>query len=229
MNSYIYGIVLLVCLVVPACASKSSSPTAPPDPSTPVPPAPVVAALESVELFPTGRRGWFSAGSTDQSNAGGTFSDGTRKIVTPSCTNWQSDNTFVLTIDNGGRVTHRNSGSATITTTCDGVSARALVTLNVIPTTLWTRSGTGTLSQGDALPSYVRRVQVTARSRARTAVSFLVLTTGQPLVSRLLQPNVPYVGTHVVFIPSQPPPPLDGPLDVRDASNTTAWTLAEVR
>ena len=229
MNSYLHGIALLVCLVVSACGSRSSSPTAPPDTSTPVTPAPVIATLESIELFPTGRRSWFPAGSTEQSNAGGTFSDGTRKIVTASCTDWQSDNTFVLTIDNRGLVTHRNSGSATITTTCEGVSARALVSLNVIPATLWTRSGTGKWSQGDALPSYVRRVQVTARSSARSAVNFIVLTTGQPLESKMLQPKVPYVGTHVVFIPSQPPPPLYGPLDVLDSSNTISWTLTEVR
>ena len=214
------AVTLLVCLAVSACGSKSPSPAAP---STPATPAPAGPTLQSVRLQPTGNPGpWYAPGGTNQTIAVGTFSDGTTQNITTSCTDWQSDNTFVLTISNEGLLTAHNSGSATITTTCQGVFARGLVPLNVMPTTPWSRSGTGPVPFFE-VPPYVGRLRITAQSTGTT--HFAVLADGLLLVARDMQRNVPYEGTHAVrlttraFVSGQ----------VVDTRNATTWTLTEVR
>jgi hypothetical protein len=47
------------------------------------------------------------------------------------------------------------------------------------------------------------------------------------LANLVLTPRIPYDGTHVVFRSPNPPPFVS--LEVRDISNTIAWTLTEVR
>ena len=101
----------------------------------------------------------------------------------------------MLTINNEGLLTAHNSGSATITTTCQGVFARGLVPLNVMPTTLWTRSGMGATSFVE-VPLYVGRLRVTGQSNGPT--HFAVLADGFLLFGQDLQRNAPYTGIHVV-------------------------------
>ena len=227
MNHCFRASALLVCLVASACGSKTSSPTAP---STPTATAPVGTTLQSVILQPTGvAPQWYAPGATNQTVAVGTFSDGSRQNITPSCTDWQSDNTFVLTINNEGLLAAHNSGSATITTTCQGVFARGLVSLKVMPTTLWSRSGMGAISLVE-VPLYVGRLRITGQSNGST--HFAVLADGLLLFARDLQRNVPYTGTHVVRPGTRPPgSPASTFISVQvvDTRNTTAWTLTEVR
>ena len=84
MNLCLRGATLLVCLVVSACGSKTSSPAAP---STPTTTAPAGPTLQSVGLQPTGvPPRWYAPGATNQTVAIGTFSDGTRQSITTSCT-----------------------------------------------------------------------------------------------------------------------------------------------
>jgi hypothetical protein len=225
MNLCLRGVTLLVCLVVSACGSSKSS--NPPAPSTPTTPTPAGPTLQSVSLQPTGAPPRFYApGATNQTVAVGTFSDGTRQNITTSCTDWQSDNTFVLTINNEGLLTALNSGSATITTTCQGVFARGLVPLNVMPTTLWTRSGTGSVPFVE-VPLYVGRLRITGQSNGRNPTRFAVLADGLLLFEQTLQPKVPYAGTHVVRPVSTAGTFIS--VQVYDGGNTTAWTLTEVR
>lgn len=224
MNMCLGGTALLVCLVaVSACGSKTSGPSAPSTPTTtPEPPAPT---LQSVALQPTGvPPRWYAPGSTNQTVAIGTFSDGNRQNITTSCTDWQSDNTSVLTINGEGLLTAHNSGTATITTTCQGVFARGLVPLNVMPATLWTRSGTGPRSFIEA-PLYVSRLRVTGQSTGPT--HFAVLADGLLLFGQDLQRNVPYAATHVVRPASTSSTFIS--VQVVDTRNATAWTLTEVR
>ena len=104
MNVFVRAATLLVCLAVSACAGRSSS-SENPNPAAPAPPpaTPAGPTLQSVTLGPTSPPPRFYAtGGTNQTIATGVFSDGTRQNITTSCTDWQSDNTFVLTIDNEG-------------------------------------------------------------------------------------------------------------------------------
>jgi hypothetical protein len=225
MNLALCGVTLLVSLTISACGgSKGSNPA---EPSTLITPPPAGPTLQSVALQPTGAPPrFYASGATNQTVAVGTFSDGTRDAVTASCTDWQSDNTFVLTINNEGLLTALNSGSATITTTCQGVFAHGLVPLNVIPVALWTRSGIGSISLIE-VPLYVGRLRITGLSNGRALTNFATLADGFLLFRVALATNVPYDGTHVVrartisgtFISVQ----------VSDTQNTTAWTLTEVR
>jgi len=133
----------------------------------------------------------------------------------------------VLTINNGGLMTFRGSGTSSVTTTCQGVYYSELVRIFIIPTALWTRSGSGSFRQIDGLPSYVARVRITARVNGRNSALFSVFAWSRLLVAPGLVPKIPYDGTHVVSRPPNPPP--FGLLDVRDNSNTIAWTLTEIR
>lgn len=224
MNHCFRGTALLVCLVASACGGKTPSPAAP---STPATTAPAGPTLQSVNLGPTGvPPRWYAPGATNQTVATGTFSDGTRQNITTSCTDWQSDNTFVLTINNEGLLTAHNSGSATITTTCQGVFARGLVPLNVMPTTLWTRSGMGATSSVE-VPLYVGRLRITGLSKGRDTTYFAVVADGLLLFEQNLQRNVPYDGTHAVRPRTTASTFIS--VHVFDTRNTTAWTLTEVR
>ena len=220
-------VALFVCLSVSACGSKTANPAAPPPPVET--PAAATRTLQSIILGPTGAPPRFWApGATNQTIAMGRFSDGATENVTSSCTDWQSDNTFVLTIDNGGLLTAHNSGSATITTTCQGVFARGLVPLNVMPTTLWTRSGTGSV-QVVEVPLYVTRLRITGRSNGRNTTRLAVLADGLLLFEHTLTPNAPYDATHNVrSVPRTPPSPFIS-VQVYDSTNTGSWTLTEVR
>lgn len=222
MNICLRLVTLLVCLLVSACGSNTTSPAAPSTPTTTTPAGPT---LQSVTLHPTGAPPRFYApGATNQTVAMGTFSDGTRHDITTLCIDWQSDNTFVLTINNEGLLTVHNSGSATITTTCQGVFARGLVPLNVMPAAVWTRSGTGALSFVE-VPLYVQRLRITGQSNEFT--HFAVLADGLLLFGQNLQRNVSYAATHVVR-PSTTASTFIS-VQVVDTRKTTAWTLTEVR
>jgi hypothetical protein len=74
------------------------------------------------------------AAATAQVTAVGILANGTLQDVTSTCTNWQSDGPSVLSVNSGGLLTAQGSGgSATITTTCQGVSAADLVAVNPQP------------------------------------------------------------------------------------------------
>src|SRR5438034_17064 len=78
-------------------------------------------------------------GATAQTTVIGAFANGSVRVVTPTCTRWQSDDTSVLTVSNGGLLTAQSSsGSATITTTCQGIVALLVVTLNPTRLPTWT-------------------------------------------------------------------------------------------
>ncbi len=228
MNLGLRGVALLVCLVVSACgSSKSSDPAPTPTTPTPVTPTPAGPTLQSIEFrAPTAAPRFFAAGSTRQILAIGVFSDGSRQDITASCTGWQSDNTFVLTINSEGLTTIHNSGSATITTTCQGVFAAQLVTRDVIPTALWTWSGRGAI-QSVEVPLYVPRLRITGRSNGRVPTDFATLADGFLLFRVALPPNVSYDNTYVVRARSISSTFIS--VQVSDSQNTTAWTLTEVR
>jgi len=130
MKRLLFVFAIGVC--ISACGSKSSpSPSTPSAPSTP---APVTPTLQSVTL--SGSAAAMRAkGETSQTTATGTLSNGASQNVTSTCVNWQSDNVSVLTINSAGLVTAQGSGSSTITTTCQSVFARGLVTLALGPRT----------------------------------------------------------------------------------------------
>jgi len=231
MNLFVRAVTLLVCLAVSACVGRSSS-SENPNPAAPTPPpaTPAGPTLQSVTLGPTGiPPRFYATGGTNQTIATGVFSDGTRQNITTSCTDWQSDNTSVLTIDNEGVITARNNGSATITATCQGVFARGLATLSVMPTTLWTWSGTG--FQIVEMPLYVGRLRITGQSKVPVGHTFQVTADGLTVVNHILGPNARYDGIHPVR--SNPPPPGIPPsnfISVWVATGmTTTWTLTEVR
>ena len=226
MNLALCGVTLLVSLTISACGgSKGSNPAEPS--SAPITPSPAGPTLQSIALQPTGvPPRFYVSGATNQTVAVGTFSDGTRDAITTSCTDWQSDNTFVLTINNEGLLTALNSGSATITTTCQGVFARGLVPLNVMPVALWTRSGMGSIPLVE-VPLYVGRLRITGLSNGRVLTNFATLADGFLLFRVALSTNVPYDGTHVVRARSLSSTFIS--VQVSDTQNTTAWTLTEVR
>ena len=108
-----------------ACDSKSSSPTGP-STSTPTPPISSSQTLQSVTLS-VNADAMRSRGDTAQTTPIGTFSDGTSQNVLATCSNWQSDNVSVLTINSGGLITAQGSGNSTITTTCQVASDHPVV------------------------------------------------------------------------------------------------------
>jgi hypothetical protein len=59
------------------------------------------------------------------------FSNGMTQDVTMSCVGWASDNAFVLSVGSSGLIVAHNSGSATVTATCQGVFAQSLITLKL--------------------------------------------------------------------------------------------------
>src|SRR5688572_6748114 len=92
-------LVLGVCLA--ACDSQSSSPTAP-STSTPTSPiSPTVTSSQSLQsvTLSVNADAMKSRGDTAQTTPIGTFGDGTSQNVMATCSNWQSDNVSVLTIN----------------------------------------------------------------------------------------------------------------------------------
>jgi hypothetical protein len=114
--------VVVLGLVGGACGSTPSAPTVPLTP----------AALQSVTLA-ANLSAVSSIGQTAQATATGGFSDGTSKDVSATCTNWQSDNASVLTVNSTGLLTAQGGGSAAVTTTCQGIAARAVLTIAFKP------------------------------------------------------------------------------------------------
>lgn len=115
------GCVVLLLIVASACGGNSS--TAP----TPTPTPTISSIGLSANLTALNKKG-----ATTQTIATATFSNGTTQDVTGTCANWQSDNQSVVTVNGSGLLTAQSSGSATITTTCQGVTGRGLATLNLV-------------------------------------------------------------------------------------------------
>ena len=120
--------VIVACLAIGACGSSSST-------VAPTPSLAGSAVLESAVLaFADDFATFTHAGATAQVTVLGTLAGGTTRDITTSCANWQSDNPLVLVVSGSGLMTARgSSGAATVTTACQGVSARGLVTLNPPP------------------------------------------------------------------------------------------------
>lgn len=209
-----FPLVLALALTI-ACGSKS--PTSPTPTPTPTPTTPTVT-LQSVALSGA-VSGLTQAGQTVQVTATGTFSNGTTQNITNTCSDWASDNTFVLTISNSGVITARNSGASTVTTSCQGMQGRGLVTLNLIPAQLWTRTGSGDTVFD--MPTYIRRVRITG-TYTRNSSNFIVRVGGQLLVNELLGTGwntTRYDGTLLTT---------GGVVAITNSSGV-AWTFAEVR
>jgi hypothetical protein len=215
MNRASFAAALLCTLGVSACSGKGNpaAPTPPPSttPAITLNSVSLAAALSSLDR----------AGATAQVTATGTFSDGTTQNVTSSCTDWFSDNTFVLTISSGGLMTAHNSGSSTVTTSCQGVQGRGLVTLNLIPAQLWSFSGTG--DNVFEMPSYVKRVRVIG-TYTRNSSNFIITVNGRLLVNELLGTGwgtTRYDGT--LNLPAGP-----GTVEITNSSGVV-WSITEIR
>jgi hypothetical protein len=116
---------ILVVISTSAC-SGNSTPTSPSAASS-APRAPTISSVAlSANLTALNRRG-----ASTQVVATATFENATTQDLTGTCTNWQSDNQPVVTINTSGLVTAQSSGAATISTTCQGMAARQGVTLNI--------------------------------------------------------------------------------------------------
>jgi hypothetical protein len=135
MKRVLWVLVLGVCIA--ACDSKSSLPTGP-STSTPTPTPTSSFQMLSVTLS-VNADAMTSRGDTAQTIPIGTFSDGTSQNVMATCSNWQSDNVSVLTINSGGLITAEGTGASTITTTCQiGVDHPPAVTFPVFASKLVT-------------------------------------------------------------------------------------------
>ena len=113
------ALLMVSALLFTHCGSSSSNPT-----------APSAQTVSSVALS-LDTSGLFKRGGTAQLSATATMSGGATQDMTASCTNWASDNTSVATVSTSGLVTAQNSGSATLTVTCQSVQGRTVVALNV--------------------------------------------------------------------------------------------------
>ncbi len=146
-------------LVVGACGS-SPTPSAPSS-SQAIQSIAITANLISVT----------SAGQTVQAIAMAAVSNGPSQDVTATCTRWQSDNASVLTVTGTGMLTAHGSGSATITTVCQGVTGHGqmTVTLKPLPPVTYTLSGTVTdnFSHG-ILPNIVVQIATGPNAGAMT-------------------------------------------------------------
>jgi hypothetical protein len=117
--------VLVVAMAAAAFAGSCSS--ASPSPS----PSPAAFTVQAVVFSFADVSSLTTAGATAQVTALGVSANGITRDITATCTNWQSDDPSVLSVSSGGLLTaQRSSGSATIATTCQGVSALGLVTVN---------------------------------------------------------------------------------------------------
>jgi hypothetical protein len=119
---------LAASLFAAACGSSSA----------PAGPTPLTATIEGVvfsfaEDFLVSFK---SPAATAQVTAIGIWTNGTVRDVTSTCTNWQSDDTRVLSVNSAGLMTaHSSSGTATVTASCESVSASGLVAVNAPTTT----------------------------------------------------------------------------------------------
>jgi hypothetical protein len=208
-------LVLVFALTVSACGSDKS-PSSPSPTPTPTPTPSVT--LQSVALS-ANLGALTQAGNTAQVTATGTFSNGTTQNITSSCTNWFSDAAWVLTIDQGGLMTARGSGDATVTTDCQGRQGRGRVTLNLLPAQIWSYSGKG--NTVFEMPRHVRRIHVRGVWDGRSTSNLIIRVGGTTVVNEILRelPNRTYEGDHLVT---------PGTVEVRNSTNV-AWTLTELR
>lgn len=121
-------------------------------------------------------------------------------------------------------MTARNSGSSTVTTMCQGVQGRGLVTLNLIPAQLWSFSGTG--ANVFDVPRYVSRVRIIGLYSGRCE-NFIVWIAGRLVVNAILgtcsiADSRNYDGTHLISGSA------GGVAEVKSASGIN-WTITEVR
>jgi hypothetical protein len=118
---------LTACLLAAACGS-SSSPVAP----TSTDGSAVITG--TVFSFAEDFTHFTHPGATAQVTVLGIFGNSTTRDVTPTCTNWQSDNLAVVVVSSTGLLTALSStGAATVATFCQGVAARGMVTVNPPP------------------------------------------------------------------------------------------------
>jgi hypothetical protein len=142
--------VVIAALISASCGSSSS-------PGAPTPTPTPTVTLRSVVLSNPGSS-LKKSGDTAQVTANGNYSDGSVQNVTGSCTGWAADNTFVVAINGSGLVTASHSGNSTVTTTCQGIFASVLLSLNLIPDTPFFQSGVG--NNVFTLPPYVTKVRI---------------------------------------------------------------------
>jgi len=143
------------------------------------------------------------------------------KDLTTSCSGWTADNTFVLTIDGNGVVTAQHSGASTVTTACQGVFARVLLTLTLIPDTPFFQSGSG--DSVFTLPSYVSRVKITG-DYGGYCQNFIVHIAGTGLVNVILGNCNIGQGSHFEGTYAT----AGGLVEIVN-SNTVKWTFKEIR
>uniref|UniRef100_UPI00261365B9 Ig-like domain-containing protein n=1 Tax=uncultured Microbulbifer sp. TaxID=348147 RepID=UPI00261365B9 len=100
------------------------------------------AVLTAIQVTPASNS--LAKGTTQQLTAQGTFSDGTTEDLTYNVA-WTSSDTHIVTVDSQGQLAAVNEGSATVSTSKDGVAGNAvavtvtpavLTSLQVIPATV---------------------------------------------------------------------------------------------
>lgn len=99
------GIVLVLALVLSACASTGTTPTTPAAPAGPLLIS-ISASTDLVEL---------DVNDTEQLEIIATFDDGSKQDVTSTCAFFGSDNPKVATVTSGGLITGVGKGTANIT------------------------------------------------------------------------------------------------------------------
>jgi hypothetical protein len=161
-------------------------------------------------------------GQTTPIIATGTFTNGTTQVVTTTCTNWQSDNVAVLTVDTTGMMTARGSGASTVTTTCQGVFARGLATLNLLPDVLFSVSGSGNTVFD--LPTYITRIRIVGTYTGNSS-NFIVTIAGRLVVNEIIGTSSSFGGRTVSDGTYQ----TTGGVVAITNSAGVAWTFTEVR
>jgi len=201
-----------LCLLSTACGSSSSTAPTP----TPTPAGPTLQSVALSAAFTSLKL----KGQTTPILATGTFSNGSTQNVTATCTNWQSDNVTVLTVNSAGIMTAQGSGSSTVTTTCQGVFARGLATLTLLPEQLFTLSGTGNTVFD--LPTYLTRIHITGRLIASSSSNFIVKIAGRLIVNDLLGNAFGTLVSDGTYLTS------GGAVEITNSTNVS-WTFTEVR
>ncbi|MEW5250450.1 beta strand repeat-containing protein [Microbulbifer discodermiae] len=90
------------------------------------------AVLTAIQVTPASNS--LAKGTTQQLTAQGTFSDGTTEDLTDNVA-WTSSDTHIVTVDSQGQLAAVNEGSATVSTSQDGVAGNA-VAVTVTPAAL---------------------------------------------------------------------------------------------
>jgi hypothetical protein len=203
---------MILALALTACGSSSGSPTSPSSPSTPVPPTPPAATTYTLSGTVTVMNTSTPiAGAvirvTDGPNAGTTATtDGTGRY---------SFNTLQRA---GFSVAVEAAG---YTNDARGINLTSNVTANfsLLPAVAWSNTGRGNTVFD--MPTYIRRVRITADYGDRGS-NFIVKIGGRLVVNELVgtrwnQPH--YEGIHAVT---------GGAVEITDSSGI-AWSFLEVR